>query len=215
MVVVLGLVLVQVGITDRNDAGRQSFPATTTKVGHPLLRGVPPGWQLVARSDQSRHPGPGRIIRLELAQGRITYTKIPRLRSADPVSFIAARHQVIVRPLSRVPGYSVSENDPTQKLVGALGDGGPAIPGPKPDQVWIPSRRHPHRMVLANIDGTNTGVTVRMPAGFVSTTAIPDARGYPLVITDRGAYDVRPSGQRRITSGGILAVGPNHWLTRT
>lgn len=207
------------GSTPRHTpSGRASRPVPTppgvTEVGHALLPGAHAGWQLFARTGKAL-AGRGRVVRLQLAAGRITRTRFPDVRSGGPVSFVAGPQQAIVRPLDYVPGYVVPDGKPARRLTGPLDHGGPAIRGPKPGQVWVPSRRRDHRMRLVTLDGTPTGVLVRASSGSRTTAGVrSDGAGYLLTYTDHGVYDVRPAGWRRVTTGRLLAVGPTRWLVR-
>jgi hypothetical protein len=77
-------------------------------------------------------------------------------------------------------------------------------------------------MPLVRMDGTETGVSVRLPQGSTSqafpdgtSQATSDGRGGVVVVdyTETGStwYDVRPGGFERI-AGGLAAVGPTRWL---
>jgi hypothetical protein len=77
-------------------------------------------------------------------------------------------------------------------------------------------------MPLVRMDGTETGVSVRLPPGGTSqafpdgtSQATSDGRGGVLVIeyTETGStwYDVRPGGFQRIARE-LAAVGPTRWL---
>ena len=75
-------------------------------------------------------------------------------------------------------------------------------------------------MPLVRTDGTETGVSVRVPQGPTSqafpdstSQAFPDGRGGVLVVDyDGGRYDdVRSGGFQRI-AGMLAAVGPTRWL---
>jgi hypothetical protein len=67
-------------------------------------------------------------------------------------------------------------------------------------------------MPLVRMDGTETGVSVRLPPGG-PWQALPDGRGGVLVVDySGGTYDdVRPGGFQRI-AGTLAAVGPTRWL---
>src|SRR5262245_59908768 len=69
-------------------------------------------------------------------------------------------------------------------------------------------------MPMVRIDGTETGVSVRLPPGGLSQ-ATSDGRGGRLVVDyseTGGTYDdVRPGGFQRI-AGTVAAVGPTRWL---
>lgn len=177
---------------------------TVTDAGHSLLD-VPRDWELFGR-------GTYEVVRIELARGRITRTPSPGVSTGGGVSFVAGPDRVIVRPLDDVPGYQVVDGHPAQKLRSTLGQGGAAVPGPKSNQLWMPTGNDTHRsMVLVGFDGRPAGRTIPIPpdVGFVSS----DGAGYLLFYGTGGMYDVRPDGTRRVTGGDLLAVGPTKWLT--
>jgi hypothetical protein len=163
------------------------------------------GWQLFARTGQG-------LIRLDLARGRITHTPVPGFGSGGPVSFLAGPQRVLIRPLDNVAGFVIPDGKPAHELTGALSHGGPALPGPKPDQTWVQGNR---QLRLARLDGTPLGSKIRFPkkANYFPTA---DGRGYPLVdVPHHGSYEIRPGrGPRRITTGQVVAVGPSRWLVK-
>ena len=71
-------------------------------VGHWLL-GVTAGWQLFAR-------GPDDLLRIQLAQGKISLTHVPPLETANPdVAFVIGPHEAMIRSTDLVPGYVVPD----------------------------------------------------------------------------------------------------------
>lgn len=181
-------------------------PIATTQLGAPLL-GVSAGWELFGRGD-------GVVVRIELARGRIIGTTVPTLRSTGPVSFLTGDGWALIRPLDFVPGYLIRDGQPPHAPSGALAQGGPAFPGPDPNDAWVEAGPNtPDRMVLVAVDDRRTGPSLPIPPGSSSLSAIPDQTGYLLFPGSGGAYDVRPSGTTRITTGTALAVGPTRWLT--
>ena len=182
-----------------------SQPVTVTEVGHRLL-GVTAGWELFGR-------GPGAVVRIQPALGRITRTEVPGLQSSGPVSFVVGADGVIIRPLDLVAGYAVPDGQPARELRGALSRHGPAFAGPDAGHVWVETDVGDHKtMVLVGMDGRPTHVSIRIPgdsAGYVAS----DGAGYLLVTSTGGVYDARPDGLRRVTTGVVLAVGRTRWLT--
>ena len=174
-----------------------------TEAGHRLL-GVRGGWELDGY-------GPSRAVRVQFARGRVTQTVLPGLASTGPVSFVAGPSQMIIRPWDFVPGYLVPDGKPARVLTGALGHGGAALPGPRPGEVWVQRGPRVRSLSLARVDGSRTGVSMRLPAGGW-WLASPNGRGYVLLSGVGEIYDVWPGGWRQI--GGMLAaVGPTRWLT--
>jgi hypothetical protein len=187
-----------------------SRPVLVTQLGHQVL-GVTAGWELFARGSGGLSGPPGELVRIQLAKGRLTSTSIPALLSTGPVSFLVQPERVIIRPLDLVPGYVVPDGHPADQLSGVLSRGGPAFPGPKPGQVWVETGTGDlAAMTLVGSDGGATGVTIPIPSGSYVTS---DGAGCPLFTGTDGAYDARPNGLYRITTGTVLALGPTRWLT--
>ena len=180
-------------------------PVSVMNLGHPLL-GVGAGWELFGR-------GPGVVVRIEFARGRITRTALPALQSSGPVSFVTDAEGALVRPIDFVSGYLIPDGQPARVAPGAFGTRGPAFPGPDPRHLWVASGASDDRMVLAGMDGRSTGVPIAVPAGSSQLSAIPDQTGYLLFPGIGGVYDVRPGRTSRVTTGTVLAVGPTRWLT--
>jgi hypothetical protein len=182
---------------------------SVTILGHPLL-GVHARWELFGR-------GPGVVVRIQFARGRITRTTHPALRSSGPVTFVTDAEGALVRPIDFVPGYLIPDGEPAREAPGALGAGGPVFPGPDPRHLWVSSGTTDDRMMLAGVDGRRTGPSIAAPpqSSPINTPliAMPDQTGYLLFPGIGGVYDVRPSGASRVTTGTVLAVGPTRWLT--
>ena len=85
------------------------------------------------------------------------------------------------------------------------------LPGPRPGEVWVQATSRFRSLALARVDGSRTGMTMRLPPGGW-WPASPNGRGYALLSGVGEIYDVWPGGWRQI--GGMLAaVGPTRWLT--
>jgi len=180
---------------------------TVTNLGHRLL-GATARWELFGR-------GPGGMVAVEPATGRVTWTRVPALDSSGPVSFLVGPHQAIIRPLDYVPGYRVPDGGPPRGLSGLLSQGGPALPGPRPGQVWVVTASVGHAaLVLTRPDGTRQ-VSVPLPAGGpLPLTATADGSGGVLLTGNSGTFDAGPGGLRRL-SLQPLAAGPGRWLAVT
>lgn len=174
-------------------------------VGHGLMA-VPAGWELFGW-------GPGGVVRIELARGVVTRTPVPPLDSTGPVSFLVGRDWAMVRPLDRVPGYRVPDGQPALPLAGPFSHGGPVLPGPGGDTVWV-SHDESQDVSMVLVDGrtgTPTGPAVPVPAE-VGADVVPDGTGYLLLRGTGGTYLARPDGRQRVTTGQLLATGPTRWL---
>jgi hypothetical protein len=151
-------------------------------------------------------------VRIQFASGRITQTAVPPVLSSGPVAFLVGPHEAIIRPLDFVPGYLVPDGRPARVLSGALGHGGIVIPGPQPGTVWVQSGFQDASMPLVRMDGTEIGMSLRLPPGG-PWQAFPDGRGGVLVGVGGpgGMYDIGPGGFHRV-AGVLAAVGPTRWL---
>jgi hypothetical protein len=175
-----------------------------SNVGHRLL-GVTAGWELLGY-------GPGQVVRIEFARGRIVRTAVPPLLSNGPFSFVVGPSQVIIRPLDLVPGYLVPDGHPARALAGVLSHGGTVIPGPRSGTAWFQSGYQARSLTLVRMDGTGTRTSLRLP-GHGGTQVFPDGRGYALTVgaSTGQLYDAGPQGVRRI-AGTLAAIGPSGWL---
>ncbi|MGO9221557.1 MAG: hypothetical protein ACLP5E_27930 [Streptosporangiaceae bacterium] len=174
-----------------------------TEAGHRLL-GVRAGWDLLGY-------GPDRAVRIQPAAGRVTQTVVPPLVSGSPVSFVAGPSQVIIRPWDFVPGYVVPDGKPARNLPGVLEHGGQVLPGPRPGEVWVRPSLSATSLSLIRLNGSETGVSMRLPSGGW-WLATPDGQGDVLLSGVGEIYAVWPGGSRHL--GGMLAaVGSTRWLT--
>ena len=187
----------------------QPPPLRVTIVGHPLL-GVTAGWELFAR-------GPDDLLRIQLAQGRITQTHVPALETANPdVAFVIGAHEAVIRPSDLVPGYVVPDNGQARLLTGLFADGGPMIPGPAGSQAaWVTTGPPTSPgLSLVTLTGHRSGPSIRFQPGGpqLPVTAVSDGRGDVLVIT--GSYEVYDTGPGwdRPLPGMVIAAGPAGWL---
>jgi len=191
-----------------------SAPATSPVVAISFalseLLGETGGWELFGR-------GPGSVVRLQIAEDRITRTTGVGLGSGGPVSFVVGSNEAVIRPLDDVPGYAIPDGKPPRNLTGELGAGGLVLPGPDPDDVWLQTGEASHAsMTLVGLDGRPSDTSIPIPAGF-SPYPVADGAGYLLLAkTDgRGVYDARPGMPLRpVTTGEVLAIGPTRWLIR-
>src|SRR5579859_8050973 len=197
------------GPSSTASSGDVSTPTVSlTILGHPLL-GVHARWELFGR-------GPGVVIRIQFADGRITRTAHPALASGGPVTFVTDAEGALVRPIDFVPGYLIPDGEPAREAPGPLGAGGPVFPGPDARHLWVSSSSG-DRMVLVGMDGRRAGPSITAPPQGSpvnpSLVAIHDQAGYLLFPGTGGVYDARPGGTSRVTTGTVLAVGPTRWLT--
>jgi hypothetical protein len=185
-------------------------PMRVTLAGHRLL-GVTAGWELFAR-------GPNELLRIQLAQGKITQTYVPPLETASPdVAFVIGAHEAVIRPSDLVPGYVVPDGGQARPLTGVLSDGGPLVPGPAGSQAaWVASGSptSPELSLIA-LTGHRSGPSIRFQSGGpqVPATAISDGRG-DVLVTDNNdfiVYDTGPGWDRPVP-GTVIAVGPTEWL---
>jgi hypothetical protein len=174
------------------------------------LLGETGGWELFGR-------GPDSVVRLQIAEDRITRTTGVGLGSGGPVAFVVGSNQAVIRPLDDVPGYAIPDGKPPRNLTGELSAGGFVLPGPDPDDVWMQTGSADHAsMTLVGLDGRPSDTSIPIPAGF-SPYPVADGAGYLLLakIDGRAVYDARPGMPlRRVTTGDVLAIGPTRWLVR-
>jgi hypothetical protein len=211
----VAVALVAGTVTGIRLAGHRASPprlarpaAAVTELHHRML-GVTAGWELLGW-------GPAGVVRIQLARGRITQTRVPPLASTGPVSFVVTPALAIIRPLDFVPGYEVADRGPARRLPGLLSQGGPLVPGPDPSHLWVVPEVIPHSvMTLVGLGGQAAGAAVQLPAHDpLSITATTDGRGYALLEGNGGVYDTGPSGLRW-AARSIAAVGPGRWLAVT
>jgi hypothetical protein len=187
-------------------------PIRVIALGHPLL-GVKAAWELFAR-------GPNDLLRIQLAQGRISVTYVPPLQTANPdVSFVIGAHEAVIRPTDLVPAFVVPDGGQARQLTGPLADGGPLVPGPAAAQAaWVNSGSPGSpALSLITLSGRRSGPTIRFHPGGpqLPATAASDGRGYVLVLTGSyGVYDTGPGWDRPVP-GAVLAVGHASWLVVT
>ena len=206
--------VVIVAVRGVNHQGRPAAkappPMRVTLVGHRLL-GVTAGWELFAR-------GPNELLRIQLAQGKITQTYVPPLETASPdVAFVIGAHEAVIRPSDLVPGYVVPDGGQARPLTGVLSDGGPLVPGPVGSQAaWVASGSPTSPgLSLITLTGHRSGPSIRFQSGGpqVPATAISDGRGDVLVTdnNDFAVYDSGPGWDRPVP-GTVIAIGPTEWL---
>lgn len=182
-------------------------PTATTLIdmGRPLLAETT-GWELFAR-------GPGVVVRIAPATGRVTETPVPALATDGPVSFVVSGDAALVRPLDAVPGYVVPDGAPARRLGVAFGRRGPMLPGPGPGQVWtLAPGEHPTALRLTSVSDGTTGAEIPVPFGTSLASIHPDGSGNVLFTGFSGVYDARPGRIVRIASTELLAVGPTGWV---
>lgn len=187
------------GPTASNTPETATRPVVIRDAG-PFTRGLT--GDLFARSYES-------VFRLELKTGRVTATGAAGVASSGPAAFVAGPDRVIVRPFDSVGGVLVRDGRPAGQLAGSQREGGEVIAGP-PGYVWISSseRYNPQRrMTLTDLDGRATPNVVTATGTFSS-----DGRGNLLLTDVGGVWEVPRSEPRRITTGMVAAVGPNHYL---
>jgi hypothetical protein len=177
---------------------------TVSKLGHQLFD-VPPDWELFGQ-------GPGVVVRIQLALGRVTKTPVPDLRSSGPVSFVVGADRALIDPLDEVPGYVVADGKKATELPAAIGQAGSLLPGPDSHHFWKQSGDSVHPVLsLIGLDGSPSGVKIAVPP--TAAVGFSDGAGGMVMYGIGGMYDLGPDGAHRITSGTLLAVGPTRWLT--
>ena len=167
---------------------------------HPIL-GVTAGWELFGRAQDS-------VVRIQPAKGRVTRTAIPAIGSSGPVSFLAGPDRVIIRPLDFVPGYEVVDGTVARPLTGSLAVGGPALPGPDRDHLWVHADRNGNSLMLSDWQGHPSPVTATAPADSSVVNAVADGTGQVLFFSaERGVFLVQGARNRLLTGGTLDAIG--------
>jgi len=213
--VLAAVVVVAVGGTGQHPRHAAKTPPPAVRViaaGHRLL-GVTAGWELFAR-------GPDDLVRIQLAQGKISVTYVPPLESANPnVAFVIGAHEAVIKSTDLVPGYVVPDGGQARLLTGALAGDSALIPGPPRTQAaWVPSGSPTSpELTLVSLTGHRAGPTIRFRPGGpqAPANAVSDGRGYVLVSTGSfSAYDAGPGWDRPLP-GTVVAVGSASWLVMT
>jgi hypothetical protein len=179
----------------------------------PFVLGVHGRWELFGRGNRG-------IVRIQFARGRVTTTQVPALASSGAVSFVVGSWGALVRPYDFVPGYLVPDGRRAGEPGANLDCGGPALPGPRPSTMWVGTCGDSvPRMFLTRLDGTRTGISLRIPRGRSPIAALPDGRGYVLfpgsetVAGSPATVDVRPGRTSVVTRrDSVIAVGRTKWL---
>lgn len=180
-------------------------PPITTDTGHRLL-GITGAYELYGRASAT-------VVRIQLAQGRVSVTSVPALMSSGPVSFLVRGTTALIRPLDAVPGYQVSDGQGAGELSGPLAAHGPVLPGPGSRQVWVdvPSGEG-DTIALINLDGSSAGRRVTLQDRSPQLLRA-DGDGGLLEIRDGGIWAAGSTGFKKVATGTLLAVGPGHLLT--
>lgn len=169
---------------------------------HPLLGG--PRWDLFGLGETS-------VVRVELATGRITQTRLGPMGNVD-LSLIPVRRGVVVHRADYGPGYAVPDGGSARLTPPGLDGPGPMLPGPDLDHVWVQAGAgDAARMVLTTSDGRPTPVSVALPT-YPTFDPMPDGGGYPLFGAVGGFYRSVPGARQRITTGVVIAAGAYGWL---
>jgi hypothetical protein len=175
-------------------------PVQVRTVGHPLLK-VPADWELFAYAA-------GVVIRIQLAQGRVTSTTVPQPGSDTPVVFVVGTDRAMVRPQDDTPSVVVRDGKPATELPASLRQGMSLLPGPDQQHLWAEAGS---ALALFTLDGHPSGPTIDIPSG--GSLMGSDGAGYALLSGVGGFYSARPGAVHRVTSGLLLASGPTRWLT--
>src|SRR5579875_1189519 len=157
------------------------------------------------------------MVRIQFARGRVTTTQLPAVQSSGPVYFLAGSHSALIHPLDNVAGFVVPDGQPAQPEPKHLACGGPALPGPAADEVWVPPcSGNRNRLFLTRLDGRRVGPSLLVPGGSADE-ALPDGQGYVLLPSYRRSQptlDVQPDTITQLAQGPVLAVGPTRLLLR-
>ncbi len=149
------------------------------------------------------------VLRIQVGRGRVTRTPVPHLDSSGPVSFVVRRGVAFVHPHDVVSDYRVRDGKPARPDQ-RIPDGGTILPGPRPNEVWVPAkgRNNEVAFVLRRTDGSAVGPRVQVPAGIGYTWNRSDGAGDILVSGLGGAYISHGGPFHRVSTGQVIATGP-------
>lgn len=203
--------LIDVGEGSADVGNSESKPSdrtspTTISVGSPLLD-TSGSWLLFGW-------GQGVMVRIQFDPVIIVRTPVPILDSESGAQLLIGPNRAMIRSQDNVRGYTVPDGGPATDLPSALARGGPMLPGPDPNHMWIMDEEH-GTMDLVDWDGRPAGPQVTLPSMDAwQNWPESDGAGYPLFNTAYGEFDATPDGLHRITTGTLAAVGPSGYLVR-
>ncbi len=164
--------------------------------------------------------GPGGVVRIIPAQGRVIETTAPPVNDVHQLSIVAGRDFVVVRSADGSAGYGAQDGRTVRRLSGMLDRASFVFPGPDPDHVWVtttPPDKVPGltqvTVTLVDRRGIDAGSTLPVPYQGSDYAMVPDDTGYLVGVGTGGYYLARPEGLQRITTGSLLAIGPTRFLT--
>lgn len=198
------------GLAPASSAAPPPAPKPTV-VGIPQFAlGIRGRWELFGRNDSS-------MVRIQFARGRVTTTQVPGLASSGPVYFVAGIRAALIHPLDFVESYVVPDRRPARAAPARLSCGGPALPSPDADAVWVPPcSGSSNRLYLTIFNGERGHLALSLPRNRPDISAIPDGQGF-LFLPGYAqgsvpSIDVRPGEITRVNRGPVLAIGPTRWL---
>ncbi|SDS76667.1 hypothetical protein SAMN04488543_2341 [Friedmanniella luteola] len=172
---------------------------TTARGSGPLAAGVPAG-RLYAR-------GRDVLYAIDAATGTVVRTRGVELGSTGPVSLVATRRGVLLRPFDTVPGLRVDDGRAPVPLAGALASADEVLPGPD-GRLWALDVDGPEsRARLVDDRGRPAGPRTRTSGSFLG-----DGAGGLLLQDVGGVWQVHPGPVRRLTTGAVTAAGPTTLL---
>ena len=151
------------------------------------------------------------IFRVEFASGRVTRTPTPPLEQFS--SFVAGPSWVVFKTVDDPSGVVVKNGRSAMPLPPGLQPNGRLYPAPKGDLWLTPEEPTGGTRTLrrVDIDGRPVnGQTIRLPEE--GGILLADGAGYLISANAGGVYQYRPSGPRRLASGGLIAAGARHLL---
>ena len=187
-------------------------PVAVKGLGHPLLGDGSDGSLLAVGGGWEPGAAGAVLVRVQLAQGVVTVTKLPPLNSNGPATILELPGETMIRPWDIVPGYVVPDGHAARGLPTGIGEGDYAFPGPDAGQLWIGQDRGTTPVLrLVTGAGGAAGQTIRLPANG-GYPAVSDGQGYVLIQKPDGVYDARPDGLRKVAAGMLVAAGREAWL---
>lgn len=181
-----------------------SGPVNVVDRGGPIA-GITAPWDLFVLGDN-------KVVRVELAQGRVTTTEVPG-NTRHGSSIVVGPDSVLISAGIRMGNYLIADGRPAERAPGELSDVNRAVPGPKPGQLW--GRQPDGAYALYGFDGSELGKLINLPDRMLAySRVVGDGNGNLVFSNGGGHYVASPDGARRITSGRLWALGPTTALAR-
>lgn len=151
------------------------------------------------------------LYRIRTRSGQVVATRTPYLNTSGVVTFLAGPNRVLAVNGSRT-GWLVPDGEPAAMVAGPLADIDDAVPGP-PGTMWA-TRTVDGKPVttLTDFTGHRVNQSPRPAAYRDGGWTFTDGAGGLLLQAPGGTYRLTSNKPRRVTTGRVIATGPNHML---